>query len=351
MTTPSWSEKVKQIWGFLKSAPTVLPSRVAISKNHTDRAQALDTPFDEEKHYFQVRINEMFLTEERQWYKTIDPMVFVVSEFLYDKARTSVPFLVGPMMLEDHLEKIPQGLVFANTKVSGTHPYRGGSLALTVVLCQVTRDDYARNLLSVVELAAGALDFASNLINYTKVAETLMAGVNAMLGLKDTKPVVGWRYAIDPDAGDVLKPGYLALIDKPGFSEDQLWVKDNQLFHGSSMAQAQPFREADFVLFSVAQTDSRGDEEQLSWYDLWQRVLSQAAIDDDNAWKRAKADMASLYQTMVTSPDLTPAHADALVDVYLDEMKKKHAKATKIGTLAPSKAESKLRKAADILEL
>jgi hypothetical protein len=35
------------------------------------------------EHYFQVRINEMFLAAGRKWFVDYHPMVFVVSQFNY----------------------------------------------------------------------------------------------------------------------------------------------------------------------------------------------------------------------------------------------------------------------------
>src|SRR3954454_15898871 len=127
----------KNLWKAIKASPRQLPSTVAIPADHVTAQGTNREKFEADKHYFQVRVNEMFLTEQRKWLTDIDPMVFVVSEFTYDKATQTVPFLVGPMLLEKFSAKVPKGMIFNDTRVAGLHPYRGGRLSLTVVLGQV----------------------------------------------------------------------------------------------------------------------------------------------------------------------------------------------------------------------
>jgi hypothetical protein len=54
-----------------------------------------------------VRINQLFLAASRQWFVQYDPLVFVVSEFTYNTAVTTVPFVVGPSMMETYDQQIP----------------------------------------------------------------------------------------------------------------------------------------------------------------------------------------------------------------------------------------------------
>src|SRR5262249_23437968 len=148
------------------SSPRHTPSAITIPTDHVDQAASLGGTFLPNQHYFQVRINELFLTNAREWFSTIDPMVFIVSEFLYDRQEQEVPCIVGPGMMQKYaqrLEKVPQGMLFRDTRVAGVHPYRGGRLSLTVVLCQTESKNYARELLKVVETASSALDFSTAL--------------------------------------------------------------------------------------------------------------------------------------------------------------------------------------------
>ena len=63
---------------------------------------------------------------------------------------------------------------------------------------------------------------------------------------------------------------------------------------------------------------------------LYQQAKKQAAVPTDDSWGVAKANLASVHQMMVTSPDLTSSQASALIDEYIWELKAIREKATKM---------------------
>ena len=125
-------DRCQALFQTARKGETRLPSRVSIPSSHVDDPERLGPPLEPDRHYFQVRVNEMFLSHARQWYAAYDPLVFVGSEFIYDKAETAVPVMVGPSLLERFGKKrdLPGGTVFEDTRVAGLHPYRGGRLAV-----------------------------------------------------------------------------------------------------------------------------------------------------------------------------------------------------------------------------
>src|SRR5436309_885560 len=84
---------------------------------------------------------------------------------------------------------------------------------------------------------------------YIKVADVVLGGVETLLGLATTKPLVALRREFDPDGQDVFEPGYFALIHKSEneVAADRLWVRGNRLVQGDSLAAATPYRDADYV--------------------------------------------------------------------------------------------------------
>jgi hypothetical protein len=333
------AERLRHLLSQLESSRTRTPFHARILQDHMDPPAEL-SPLNPDEHYFQIRINEMFLYDSRRWFVEYSPMVFCVTEFVYDKKMLAVPFVVGPQMLERFRQKLPQGMLFTNTRVAGPHPYRGSRLINTFVLCQVKQEDYAQKLLGVVEKIGGVLDVACALGTYTKVAEGLVDGVEALLGLKDTvDPLIGWRHEFDPDAGDRLEPSYFVLIDgqsddadRPPIDISQLWVKEGRLFKGDSGPQEE-FRDADYLLYSIVKSSRRGDVTSLPFYPLFERAKQEASVPDDNSWIRARSDMLSLYQTLILSPDLTRPHADELGSQYHAELKNVHRQAAKYGSV------------------
>ena len=51
-------------------------------------------------------------------------MVFVVSEFVSDKRVETLPYVVGSSMIEQFGQQLPEGMIFADTKVAGCIPTR-----------------------------------------------------------------------------------------------------------------------------------------------------------------------------------------------------------------------------------
>jgi len=348
-------ERCGNIWESMRQSPAQRPSRVDIPRSHVDEGQKMGIDFKPFEHYFQVRVNEMYLPYERKWFSTYDPMVFVVSEFKYGKEDEAVPFVVGPMMMEQYGQKMPAGMIFSDTRVAGLHPYQGGRLALSVVLYRVRQTNYAKKLLQVVESAASVLDFATALSTYTKIASVVLDGVEALLGLGDTDPLIGFRCEFDPDAGDKFEPSYFALINTPedDLDTDKLWVRKRKLLYGNSLAKAKPFRDADFVLYSTAQTAKRSDLTTLSFYPAYERMIDAAMKSNtEDSWRLTKALMTDLAQTLRFSPDLTPEHAADLRSEYISEMVKEHERSVDVSNLGASEdVDSEFKDIVGILDL
>jgi hypothetical protein len=265
----------------------------------------------------------MFLANKREWFTLIDPLVFIVSEFTYNKEELVVPFIAGPAMLNQFgAEKIPPGMIFKDTSVSGTFPYRGGGLKLSVVLCQLSVGNYATALLQVIESTAKALDFSPLLSPYTSVAEVVLQGFNNLLGLNGTTPLIGLRHSFDPNAGIPFVPSFFALIDEPNVDPQTLWVVDNRLLQGNSKDEATSYRNSDFVLYSVVKPidNLRDDLDTLPFAPLWDQVMNEAGRGTKDAYKSAKVNMVSLAQTITLSPDLTAPQRTMLKKSYEEQM-------------------------------
>lgn len=343
--------------------PAAVPTMIPILRSHIDTNQKgeLDTPFVKDNHYFQVMINELFLSNSRKWFNEIDPIVYVVSEFMYNGKPQKVPYIVGPSMLKQIgvPDEYSGGVIYKNTSVTGLKPYRGGGLTMTVVLCQ-SNNNLLRPLIQVIENAAKALDFSPVLSPYTKIAEVVMNGFETCFNSGGITPLVGIHDSFGPNFNIAFMPSYFALINKPGISPDRLWVCQNQLMIGDTLSSAEPFRQADYVLYSITSPvgNSRDDLDSLPFIEIWQKVKLEAGspVDDPN-YKNAKVMMSNLYQMIVTNPDLTDLQSDALADTYAARMKDIHDHAKKFsGDLGAneqggesSRIDSAKKKAMDIL--
>jgi hypothetical protein len=292
------------------------------------------------EHYFQVLINEIYLANYREWFSTYDPMLFIVSEFNYGQKKETVPYIVGPSMIESMIEKYgqkaPPGMIFSDTRVTGLHPYRGDGLTLSLILFQIKRDAYPRKFMQIFENAAKVLDFTTMLSTYVKVAGIVLDGVESMLNKTDVQPLIGLRKEFP---SDVFESQYFALVNMPEskFNPNELWVRNGQLVHGDNLPDAKPYRDSDYVLFSINRTSERDDVETLPFYPLWNRVVEEARVAKEDNWESAKTAMSNLYLAMRLSPDITESHAEALADDYITKMQAIQTTACKIAKLGDVK--------------
>lgn len=356
-------DRMQQIWEWVQGSPAILPTRLQIPIDHIDGSMPVE-PFKRDQHYFQIRVNEMFLSKRRSWLSAIEPMVFFASEFTYGAERQVVPTVVGPDLVRKLGVETPGGMIISNTRVAGTHPYRGGELTLSVVLFQAPSKNYARELVRLIEGAASALDFATALSSYLHIAKVVVDGVELLLGQNETVPVAGLRTTFDPNADDRFEPGYFVLIapSETQYDSTQFWVRDHQLLHGPTSSAARPFRAADYVLYSITQTSQREDIQTLPFFALVNQMNAAATRPDKESWSVAKANMVALAQALVGSNDLTPVQADTLYTAYLTEIKRLRERAMELDSLGSlggetravdelTDAQRKAREAASVLDL
>lgn len=333
---------LERIWNRISQSEAQLPTRIAIPREQVDSGKTMGGPFARDEHYFQVEVNEMFLTYKREWFSSYDPVVLIISEFTYAKEHRSVPFVVGPNLIKasvDSGKKLPNGMLFTNTRVAGVHPYRGDGLTISVVLYRLRVEDHLRKLMKVVETAAGALSFGTALGAYLKVGDVILDGIDSLFDLGAIDPIVGHRQQFKQG----FEPRYFALIDMPEnqAANYKFWVRSDQLVVGATLENAEPFRAADYVLYSIGQLDERDDLDLLPVYPLWEKVEREAKVSDPdgNYWTNAKIHMSTFAQAMAASPDLTSVQADKLEEEYIARMEVLHKRADRISNLSESKRE------------
>jgi hypothetical protein len=329
-------ERASALFRFVQESPSQPTHFISIPADRTDSLEGMGGTLAANEQYFETRINELYLTNKREWFINYDPMAIALAEFRYAGQPTAIPFVVGPSMIEKIGNKLPQGMVFADTRVVGPQPYRGDGLALTVILYRLKRDDMLRRLLKVVESTSKTLDFTGATSLYTKVASAVLDGIEEVTGAdKATIPVLGRRQDFRP-----VECGYYALIDgsAPAPPEERLWVRKRQLVLGDSLENAEPFRVADYLLFSIFRV-RREDVSGLPFYPSYVQVMDEAQrANRKDVWESAKVKMSALYSLLHASPDLTRSHAEELTQQWTSEMVALRNRAVGLSKLGPGDA-------------
>jgi hypothetical protein len=319
---------LKDFFKGIAGSPAVLPHFIRIPDANTDDPAGLAGMFEPQQHYFTVRVNEMFLSQKRRWFREIEPMVVCLTTYAYGEQEIDNPFIVGRTMIEKNMQNIPEGMIFNDTRVAGLHPYAGGRLVVSFVLCRSVTKDYLADSLEFMQNIAGV--FSENITalinNYLKIANVVIGGLDKLLDSQAITPIFGIRQEFDPDANDKFSPGYYVIIDKSNltWNPDQFFIRGNRLLYGSDASTARPFREDEYILFSVTRTDARGDIKLLPVWQSYKKIQDELKVPEvsQEIKDKIKGMLRVLNIEMQQSPDLTRPHAQKLIEQYVDEIAK-----------------------------
>ncbi|MDI7865294.1 hypothetical protein MRS76_25705 [Rhizobiaceae bacterium n13] len=322
---PGVFQQFRNLFELLRGGKIPIPIISAFPPDHCLPTGSIGQEIVKDNDYFSILVNELFLAQDRQWWATYDPVVLVISEFIYDKDKIVVPKIVGPSMIESQFGKLPLGLVLNDTCVVGPYPFRGGRISISVVLYRVRHASYARELLRLVEQISGAIGVPADAGTLSKVGGMILDGMESLMGLGDTEPVVGHRIELDGNRLQGLRSSSTVLSTAEASDLPSLWVDAGRLRTGKVGEGTSSFTSADYVLYTVQKHESRGEERSLPFYELYEQALKSAAVLDENgeSWKQAKMSLLSLYQQLIVSPDVTANEADILFDKFTEDLKKK----------------------------
>jgi hypothetical protein len=219
-------------------------------------------PFDSGRTYLRIVVSEMFLEKSLAWFKQWYPAVHVSVQLEFgDQPAAIITRVVKPP------EEATKVGVLRNYSIMALTPFSGGTVGIQASLLAMQGADYLGSAIEVLQ------DFSSlvapPLGQALTIAEKVANGLDTMLGA--TKGSARLPYH-DTFVGagmgaNELKPGYLAVIraEATQVAADRLSVQDGQLFYSkSSGAASEPFREADYLLLRIDQTDTRDDYMKLS---------------------------------------------------------------------------------------
>lgn len=279
-------------------------------------------PFVTDRHYFQVFINEMYLTHGRDFWEKVDPMVIVQTEFDYNGKPRQMPFIVGRDLFKfSNVELDDAKTLIKDVDVTDEQPYKGGDVTLTMMLLQDPYDDYARKLVSALSDISKVLTVTAATETYIAIANTVLAGIEGILGLGERKAIIALQRTFSAALGQSFARNYFAFIDKPNVNAQALRVVDNRLMIVNAAGTMSPYREANYVLYTIAappnnrRVATRLDVIQ-SQVKLIDFEASRVRKQKDEHWRRTQYMMGTFNLALLHSPDLTRAQADKLQDEY-----------------------------------
>jgi hypothetical protein len=282
--------------------------------------------FVPEQTYFEVRLSQLHLQYEREYWRQFIPLASFMTQFLYAGQRRTVPFVVGPELVAG----VPQldkrdPVEFRNVRVAGPCPYAGDDLELFAGLFRVVTSDWAKPVLSLLESVAKAFDL-SKLSSFVSVTDPLVDGIEGLLGMREMEPRMAmYQQLVTPSPevvqrqpGQVLKPGFYVLmggLPRPfGQAErETLRVRDGILWRKGPAGLAE-FTDVDFLLLEIVALLSRPDYTSFDFHKIyWPKVT-------DHIWNghpdAARQTLRLLAASLVQCEDITAPHRQRLLAMY-----------------------------------
>jgi hypothetical protein len=207
----------------IERAPYSAPTLISINKDACKPSYAIGEKIAKDVAYFSIRVNELFLKDGRSFLDTYDPMLLVVSDFLHGGVRANVPFVVGADQLKlPATLPSPGSLRFNDILVCGPHPFRGGNLAISIILYKVQRDNHAKDFLKFIESLSSAIGPTANLELLTRVGNAFIEGLDTLLKTKGTIPIMGHRIEFDTTSIAGLSSSVFLLTSDTKINESSL---------------------------------------------------------------------------------------------------------------------------------
>ncbi len=293
-----------------------------------------------ETHYFGVTLNQMNLRAGQEWWVTYDPLVYISVEFRYGAERVTVPKLIGPSVLRGQLPmadtKLAHGFVIKNLRVVGPHPFRGDDITLTVVLYKVKRTDYAKHFLRFAETISGSIGLPAQVDMVIKVGGVVVDALEALFEVSETKAVLGHQIGFNASSLRGLQAQMVGIFDgqNSATGSTSIRVVEDELIAPNSVGN--------FVLYSLWKSDRRSNEGAASFSDLAAKIRECALSANEEAWTRGKAMLLTLYQQLLSSPDLVRDEAKQLFSNYREEMLALRTQAQDVSLMSVEGRDNKL---------
>lgn len=255
--------------------------------------------------YFALRVNQLVLAEDVEWYVKYDPMVVVIFSFNYGAQRLMVPCVIGPDFIRNQFKTAPPryGTILTDICVAGPHPYRGGGIDLSLCFYKVRRVNYAESLLKVAEGLSQSL-LAGQFGTWIGAGGTLLDALSGLLGLDETVYIAGYRTSLGHHIYPLTSAYFCLTTPSAGLQLPSCLVQNGRLFQDSGAGAITPYQGSDFVLLSVEGYKRRDDTDRFPFFASKKEALS-ALFNKDDGYQRAKGGLGSAYEQLRKSADFT----------------------------------------------
>lgn len=289
--------------------------------------------------YFEIRLKQMMLRHQREYWREFRPFCTFVAGFIHNGRVQEMPFIIGPQRLGDQAAAAGGDAVeYRNVRVAGPFPYEGDDLQLFCALSRLEASNWAVQALSLLETVAKAFD-ASKVTRYLDIAAPLVQGLESFLGMDKVELRLGMQQVYEQPVGrgglrpNALRARHELLVNVPDHTLDsaarqRFWVKEGRLFYGDRPETAQPYREADFLLFELRPLRDRGDYTTFDFHTVYWQEAVKALWDGGE--KLAEQKLRLTAAALVQCRDIVRPQRNNLLHWYRQQFDKELAEYQKM---------------------
>lgn len=236
-------------------------------------SEPIAQPFTPNDDYVVVRIASMFLRDSRRLWLKLSPLAHATVGLNGRVGPRTETAVIGPAQFGELASAPADRSVILFQRLAGPMVWRGGDLDLAVGLFAVPKDKAAVALLDTLAQLSGL--GIPGLSQADEVARIVKGGVEGLMGLDGTAPVLGVRVVLRGvgEAAPCMLAGIAAPAREVDF--DRLWVKEGRLMTGQSPTSLRPYEAHDHLVISVERGPARED-----WRGLPKLLAHEAAFRD-----------------------------------------------------------------------
>jgi hypothetical protein len=231
---------------------------------HTD-ATSDGEPIAAEKHYFRLRVTEMYLAHSRKWGTEFYPAVHALTRFRFGDAEVDIPNAIDPLALPG-VETSADVVIKRDDAMTALLPFHGGTVGILAGLLAMQGANHPQAFLSAMADCAKLL-VVPQLPAAIQIAAPVASGIQKMMGAMNGRLHLGLHETLTGQSGAAkrLCPGYLVAIgaEEQQVRRNQLWIVGGQLRAGTSAAASRPYQDYDHIVFQVEEQPGRDDYDSL----------------------------------------------------------------------------------------
>lgn len=272
--------------------------------------------------YLEVRVQQIWLTNERELWREFQPFAAVVLEYSHAGERRILPTLLGASQLAQKLTLISEkdGVEIRNLRAAGPIPYEGEDISLLITLFRAQTRNWLAQALNVIAAIADAVG-AAGLAAAKQVADTVVGAVAGFVEQDGIELRCGqyqsWSRpedASNPRATDLTPMHYVVMrrpVAEVGLDPVRSFVVRDGRLHVRIGNDLTPYTDHDFMLLSIEPRRFRDDYKRLDFYAYWQQTQSAIVQGElataERMWRRTAG---ALYTDELTVPQQQALYAE-----------------------------------------